>query len=82
MQDKDAYLSRLMLENDRLRIELELALGQIKNNPPCRSCESIEQHDCYTLWNCPLLGYVDPDKPGCQKWKGKSPAAVERGEAL
>ena len=80
MQDKDAYLDRLMLENDRLRIELQLLQGEHKRNPPCGDCERIERHDCYTLWHCPLLGFVDPAGPGCQKWQEKSLAAVQHGE--
>ena len=70
--------TELVLENDKLRIEnMHLRGAAI---PPCEGCELLHRHDCFTLHYCEILGFVDPNKPGCQKRKEKIPAAAERGE--
>lgn len=37
----------------------------------CNDCELCRRADCYTLFLCSYLGYVDPEGRGCQKWKEK-----------
>ena len=69
MSDKDKQINKLVLENGKLRAALDAALSS-KNNT-CRTCFRLERHDCYTLWCCPILGIVDPDKDGCQIWKAR-----------
>lgn len=62
MKSKDAEINRLVLENAKLKAA---AIFQ-----PCRTCQRLRRHDCFTPYECPYLGIVDPDGPGCQKHKG------------
>lgn len=64
MSSKDQIINELVLENGRLKAEAGRAVE------PCRTCQRLRRHDCYTLCECPYLGIVDPDGPGCQKYKG------------
>lgn len=64
MSSKDQIINELVLENGRLKAEAARAMQ------PCRTCQRLKRHDCWTMWECPFLGIVDPDGPGCQKHKG------------
>lgn len=53
------------LEIKRLKkLVAKLEADQVKH---CISCQCLVQHDCYTLYSCPMLGYVDPELDGCTK---------------
>ena len=66
MQNKE--IQQLVLENGKLKKENKKLLSmQIK---PCSTCENLKRHDCYVLWVCPYLGFVDPEKDGCTKHQG------------
>lgn len=65
MWDRDEELAKLILENGRLKKLATLALK------PCKSCANLKQHDCWTLFECPFLGFVDPERDGCTKHKQK-----------
>lgn len=79
MKTKDAQINRLVLENAKLKSEAARAVQ------PCRTCEYLKRHDCWTMYECPYLGIVNPDGPGCQKHKGgtngKLSAEENRGGA-
>lgn len=59
MKSKDAEINRLVLENAKLKAA---AIFQ-----PCRTCGNLRRHDCWTLFECPFLGVVNPDMDGCTK---------------
>ena len=71
MTDETKLIHELILENGKLRAALAAALDK-QTNKPCRSCARLERHDCYTLWRCPILGIVDPERDGCQIWKERT----------
>lgn len=64
MSSKDKMINDLVLENGRLKAAAERAVE------PCRTCQHLKRHDCWTMYECPYLGIVNPDGPGCQKHKG------------
>lgn len=64
MNDKE--IQRLVLGNSKLKRELK----KIAKLEHCRTCQNMKQRDCFTLYYCRYLGYVDPDKDGCTKHKG------------
>ncbi len=64
MSSKDKIINDLVLENAKLKSEAARAVQ------PCRTCECLKRHDCWTMYECPYLGIVNPDGPGCQKHKG------------
>ena len=87
-KDLEKRYTELVLENDKLRIANEqLAaenerLAKKEPMPPCGSCEHITQHDCFTLYECVFLGFVDAEGPGCQRHKYKKASPLcESGEA-
>ena len=71
MNSKDAAINRLIFENAKLRA---------KAAEPCRTCKHLRRHDCWTLYECPYLGVVDPNGPGCQKHKGGTHGKKQTGE--
>lgn len=71
MSSKDQMINELVLENGRLKAEAARAMQ------PCRTCQRLKRHDCWTMWECPFLGIVDPDGPGCQKHKGGNDGNLE-----
>lgn len=62
MNAKDAEINRLVVENNRLKA------GKVATS--CKTCRYLKRHDCWTLFECPYLGIVDPDGVGCQRYKG------------
>lgn len=57
----------LKLEIKRLERKIrELEALQFK---PCGTCVRCAPLDCMTIYYCPLLGYVDPERSGCTKHK-------------
>lgn len=60
---KDHVNNTLELKRLHKRVS-ELEGNQIKH---CISCRRMERHDCYTLFRCPMMGYVDPEKDGCTR---------------
>lgn len=68
MTDKDEEIARLILENGRLKKLTKLSLK------PCKSCANLRQLDCWTLFECPYLGIVNPEEDGCTKHKEKRKA--------
>jgi hypothetical protein len=65
MNDKDKLIHELILEN--IKLKSELCYSWI----PCGECEYCRRSDCYTLFWCPKMGYVDPIKDGCTKGQPK-----------
>lgn len=60
------------LEVKRLQKQVrDLEKDRIKH---CISCRRMERHDCYTLYRCPMLGYVDPEKDGCTRHEERKDA--------
>lgn len=66
MGSKDKIINDLVLENAKLKAAAEQAVE------PCRTCSRLERHDCGVFFVCPFLGIINPDGPGCQKYKGVS----------
>lgn len=64
MGSKDKMINELVLENAKLK---EMAARAVE---PCRTCQHMRRHDCWTLCECLYLGIINPDGPGCQKYKG------------
>lgn len=48
---------------------LQKRVAELEQNqmPHCITCRRLVQHNCYTLFSCPMLGYVDPERDGCSK---------------
>ena len=53
------------MENAKLKSEVRYAWI------PCGECDRCRQAGFYTMWWCPMLGYVDPNKDGCTKGQPK-----------
>lgn len=65
----------LELQKARLQISEQSQLLQIYEKQArrkCATCSNCRRADCYTLYECPYLGYVDLRWPGCGKWKERS----------
>lgn len=60
---KDLVSISLELKKMQKRVK-ELETHQIK---PCKTCRKLQQLDCFTLYRCPKLGYVDPERDGCTR---------------
>lgn len=61
MGSKDKMINDLVLENAKLKAAAEQAVEH------CRTCGNLKRHDCWTLFECPYLGIVNPDEDGCTK---------------
>ena len=66
MSEKDAELSRLIMENAKLRAENEkLRENQMQH---CRGCSVCVPHKCGAFWWCFKYQIaVDPDSDGCAR---------------
>ena len=67
MSNKDAELSRLIMENARLKAEnAKLRENQMQH---CRGCYFVEPHDCGAFYFCGLHGRpIVVDEFGCS-WR-------------
>ncbi len=62
---KDIVSMSLELKKLQKRIK-ELEANQIKH---CKTCARLTQLDCFTLWYCPKLKCVNPERDGCTHHK-------------